>query len=305
MTTVTPQVGQSDGDVSWHMEGVGTYARTSATVLLGDSSSTDFNRWVAVLLPSVAIPQGAPVTEAHLTLKATGIATAIPGPLTIQAQAVDNAVVTTSRTTIDSWANTQATTASVSWTPSAWVTSTLYDTPDLKTVIQEIVNRAGWVSGNSIMLFIKTTRAAFTTAKAISFRAWDNTPADAAKLSVTYSTVFGGTANAGSDQTGIAPYATVTLTSAGSTGSPTAWRWTPLTVGAPALSSTSVASPTFTAPGTLNGVTYTWGLEVGDGSTWSAQDTVLTTVNSHDAFARKSGVWVPFQYKARKSGAWV
>lgn len=305
MTTITSQVAVSDGDVSWHMEGVGTYARTSATVLLGDSSSTDFNRWVAVLMPSVAIPQGAPITEAHLTLKATGLATAIPGPLTIQAQTVDNAVVTTSRATIDSWANTQASTAAVSWTPSAWVTSTLYDTPDLKTVVQEIVNRPGWVSGNSILFFIKTTRAAFTTAKALSFRAWDNTPADAAKLTVNYSTVFAGVANAGTDQTGIVPYSTVTLTSAGSTGSPSAWRWTALTPAAPALSATNVASPTFTAPGTLNGTSFTWGLEVGNGTTWSAQDTVTTTVNSHDLFVRRSGVWVPAQWKVRRSGAWV
>lgn len=311
MTTVTSQVAISDGDVSWHNEGVGSYSRTAATILLGDSDSANFNRWAAVLLPNITVPQGAPVTEAHLTLKATGLTGAIPVPLTIQAHDVDNAAATTSRTTIESWATTQATTASVAWdgssTPAltAWVSTTNYDSPDLKTVIQEIVNRPGWVSGNSILLFIKTVRGAFTTAKAMSFRAFDNTPLDAAKLTVNYSTVFSGTANAGPDQTGIVPYATVTLTSAGSTGSPTAWRWTALTPGAPALSATNVASPTFTAPGTLNGTTLTWGLEVGDGSTWSAQDTVNTVINSHDAFVRKAGVWVPAQWKARKSAAWV
>lgn len=305
MTLVTSTVGVSDGDVSWHNEGVGSYSRTSATVLLGDSDSANFNRWVAVLLPAVAIPQGAPISDAKLTLKATGLSGAIPGPLTIQAHDVDNAATTTSRTTIEGWATGAATTASVAWTPSAWVTNALYDTPDLKTIIQEIVDRPGWVSGNAILLFIKTTRAAFTTAKAISFRAFDNTPADAAKLTVNYSTVFAGTADAGPDQTGIVPYATVTLTSAGSTGSPSAWRWEALTPGAPALSATNVASPTFVAPGTLDGTSFTWGLEVGDGSTWSAQDAVTTVVNSHDLFVRKSGLWVPAQWKARKSAAWV
>jgi hypothetical protein len=300
-TTITATVAASGDDLSWHNEGVGSFSITGATILVGDSDSANFNRWGLIRVTGLTIPVGATITEAHVTVKATGLTGAIPA-MTLQGVLGDNVAAPTTRAIANALS---LTTASVAWTPTAWVSTTLYPSPDLKTILQEIVNQGTWTSGDSILLAFTVPRDAFTSANAASFRAYDNTPADAAVLSVTYATAFAGVANAGSDQTGIAPYATVTLTSAGSTGSPTAWRWTPLTVGAPALSSTSVASPTFTAPGTLNGATYTWGLEVGDGSTWSAQDTVTTAVNSHDLFVKKSGVWVPARWKARKSSIWV
>ena len=48
------------------------------------------------------------------------------------------------------------TSASVVWTCAEdWVIWQQYRTPDLKTVIQEVVNRAGWASGNAIALFLQ------------------------------------------------------------------------------------------------------------------------------------------------------
>lgn len=302
-TTITATVAAGTSDLSWHNEGVGSFSNTAATILIGDSDAANNARWGLIRVTGLTIPVGATINAASITVKPTGISGTIPA-MTIYGVLGDNLAAPTTRAGVNALG---LTTANVAWTPGAWTIGNLTDgtTPDLKTILQEIVNQGTWTSGDAIMLVFSVPRDAFVSANAISFRAYDNTPADAAVVSVTYSTAFAGVANAGSDQTGIAPFATVTLTSAGSTGSPSAYRWTALTAGAPALSAYNVASPTFVAPGTLNGVTYTWGLEVGDGSTWSAQDTVLTTVNSHDLFVRKSGVWVPAQLKVRKSGAWV
>ena len=46
------------------------------------------------------------------------------------------------------------TTARVDWDDAgSWVTDAEYNSPDIKTVIQEIVNRIGWASGNAIVIF--------------------------------------------------------------------------------------------------------------------------------------------------------
>ncbi|MFW9899899.1 MAG: hypothetical protein ACFFDY_01270 [Candidatus Thorarchaeota archaeon] len=47
------------------------------------------------------------------------------------------------------------TTASVNWNnEGAWTLDTAYDSPDIKTIIQEIVNRGGWASGNDIQILV-------------------------------------------------------------------------------------------------------------------------------------------------------
>ena len=46
------------------------------------------------------------------------------------------------------------TTAAIEWWPSSanWVANTSYTSPELKTVVQEIVDLAGWTSGNAIQI---------------------------------------------------------------------------------------------------------------------------------------------------------
>jgi hypothetical protein len=302
MPTVTAQVAVGGDDLSWHNEGSGVFSTTGATILIGDSSSTDFNRWGLVRFASLAIPVGATITEAHVTVKAVGVAGTIPA-LTLAGVLGDNLATPTTR----SGANALTyTTATVPWTPAAWAALTVYNSPDLKTILQEIVNQGTWTSGDSVLIAFQVPRGdAFVAANALSFRSYDNTPADAAQVSVTYSTVFAGTANAGPDQADIAPLSTVTLTGAASTGSPSVYQWRQMSGPTVTLSSTSAVSPTFTAPADIEGATLTFGLKVGDGTTLSSEDTVQITVKPHDLFVMKGGAWVPAQWKVRKSGAWV
>lgn len=57
------------------------------------------------------------------------------------------------------------TTATVAWNgEGAWTTDNTYDSPDIKTIIKEIVDRGGWVSGNDIQIMVKengSTNGAF------------------------------------------------------------------------------------------------------------------------------------------------
>jgi uncharacterized protein YjiK len=117
--------------------------------------------------------------------------------LTIRGQAADNAPVF--GTSSGSLAALPRTAASAAWSPAAWATvgeaGPLQRTTDLRAVIQEIVNRPGWASGNALALFI--TGTGHRTAES-----YDGAPTAAALLHIELSTVNTPPAvNAGLDQT--------------------------------------------------------------------------------------------------------
>lgn len=103
------------------------------------------------------------------------------------------------------------------------------------------------------------------------------------------------TANAGSDQLLVEPFTTVTLNGTGSTdpgASALTYAWTQTSGAAVTLSSTTAASPTFTAPATLAGTSLVFSLVVTNtGAQASNPDTVLVTVPPHTWWRRTSGTW--------------
>jgi hypothetical protein len=125
----------------------------------------------------VTIPQGATITTAYLTFRANMTA-ATPGGGRIYGQAADNPPTFTTFGEYDSrvW-----TSANVHWTPAAWVIDTNYTSPDIKTVIQEIVNRPGWASGNALVLRIVADISHDTYAYS-----YDNVPSYAPTLHIEY-----------------------------------------------------------------------------------------------------------------------
>lgn len=271
---VTDRVAATLDDGSWHNEGAGSTSSTGPTVAVGDSSSTDNARW-GWTRHVLNVPQGATISLAKVSLKATGLTGPIPA-MTLVAADVDDGPAYVSRAVYTALAQT---TASAGWTPAAWVTNTVYDSPDLKTIVQEIVDRPGWVSGNHILIFYKVPVDAWASANVLTFRAWDNDPTAAALLSVTYAEVTP-TPNAGPDQGPVDSRVSINLTSAGSTGSPNAWLWEILSGGG-SLSSSSTASPTYKPPATAAGGQAVIGLKVGVGTVGAAQDTMTVTYRPH------------------------
>lgn len=71
---------------------------------------------------------------------------------TIKGQDSDNAAVFT--TAVNDITN-RTTTGSVAWSPTDWIENSVYSTPELKDLVQAIVNRAGWAPGNALA-FIQT-----------------------------------------------------------------------------------------------------------------------------------------------------
>lgn len=101
--------------------------------------------------PAVAITQGAVIASATLTLRAELVMDGTSIAVVVRGDDQDNAATITDAT--DGNGRT-LTTASVAWTITSWDDETDITSPDIKTVIQEIVDRPGWASGNAILLHI-------------------------------------------------------------------------------------------------------------------------------------------------------
>lgn len=103
---------------------------------------------------SVGIPQGATITAANLRLYSYG--NSIIGSCTIvsrlMARDIDDAPSSIDLTAYKNTTTYPFTTAYVGWVPSAWTLWQPYDSPEMKTIIQELVDRSGWSSGNDMWI---------------------------------------------------------------------------------------------------------------------------------------------------------
>ena len=108
---------------------------------------------VGVRFPNVAIPQGATIVSAYVQFRAVSVSTGSAN-LVIKAQASDNAPTFT--TGLFHISNRPTGTQSVQWDPLTWDLANEVgpdqQTADLTTVIQEVISRPGWASGNGVAL---------------------------------------------------------------------------------------------------------------------------------------------------------
>ena len=97
--------------------------------------------------------------------------------LTLKGQLIGDAPTFT--TTSGDISGRALTSASTAWTPTTWTTGSDYNSPDISSVVQEIVDQGTWASGNDIAIIITGTghRAS---------QAYDTDPSNAAQLVVTY-----------------------------------------------------------------------------------------------------------------------
>jgi hypothetical protein len=81
--------------------------------------------------------------------------------------------------TYSDWVGRTRTTAKVTWSLSSWQSGVAVYTADISPIIQEIINRSGWVAGNAITLFFRVTGdnglVSFTTSPTLHLEYLDNT----------------------------------------------------------------------------------------------------------------------------------
>lgn len=149
---------------------------------------------------NVNIPAGATITNATIQFTASANSTTTTVNALIHGEAADSAATfAASSNNISSRTTTSANVAwnSIgSWTSGATTNAT---TPNLSSVVQEIVDRDGWISGNSMAFIISDngSTAGIAGRQARSFDTTTTGPTSAALLTVSYQapyTVLPGTA---------------------------------------------------------------------------------------------------------------
>ena len=143
--------------------------------------STNGTQKIGLRFTNISVPADATITNAYITFRA--VAPDAPNTnsgatsLTIEGQAADNPA--TFPTTAYDITNRPRTAASVGWSPAAWTTGNDYNTPDLSAIVQELVDRGGWTSGNS-MVFIVTGTGSRAS------ESWDDPGSNPAQLTIEY-----------------------------------------------------------------------------------------------------------------------
>lgn len=105
-----------------------------------------------IRFPNINIPKDATITEAYVKFTCYAVIAGTPVNVNVYFNDIDNAVAPTNYAEIDALDLT----TEIAWNAiPVWADGTQYDTPDIKTILQSIVDRAGWASGNALMVVVK------------------------------------------------------------------------------------------------------------------------------------------------------
>jgi len=101
---------------------------------------------------NVTIPNASTINSAHLTLIASAASSNSAPALIIYGNDIDDAANPADHA---AYVALTRTTASVAWAPAKTSLNEEYNTADITTIIQEIVDRGSWASGNAMAIFIE------------------------------------------------------------------------------------------------------------------------------------------------------
>lgn len=144
--TITEVIPESYGDVEV-TSGGSTY-KTSSDLDAG----TDY---IGLTFDSLNIPQGATILEADLTMTGRSCSGSCGSSDPVVAIQAHDAGDSGNISNASDYSSRSKTSASASWNMgSVWVNNQEYTSPDISSVIQEVVNRGDWDYGNNMTLFL-------------------------------------------------------------------------------------------------------------------------------------------------------
>lgn len=149
------------------------------------STSSGNNQYIGVRFKDIVVPQGATIKSARLEFEVDSTNAAVTN-LTINGHNVTSSpTFTSTNNNISTRLSTQATTASVAWNgvPNLAINYKLVS-PDVKTIVQEIVNQGGWTSGSPMTFLISGSGTK-------NVESFDSEPAAAPKLYIAYTSTGG------------------------------------------------------------------------------------------------------------------
>jgi len=143
-----PTAGTDDAYINQTAGGI----TTGASNLLFGRTATPVDYDTAVRFRNVAIPAGATIVRAYVVFTKYGAANGTDCIVDIYGE--DNATPAAFSTYADYTARAR-TTATIEWNVPDWDGSDHLTTPDISNIIQEIVDRGDWSSGNDLAVFVQ------------------------------------------------------------------------------------------------------------------------------------------------------
>ena len=136
---------------------------------------------------NINVPQGATITNAFITLHVDGNEGGSGSNVNIKVQDSDDApqwpqTSPAYNSAISNIHNSSSLATTVAWPTGAVANNVDFSTTDIKTLVQAIVNRAGWNPNQAMVFTFETT----STAGEIKFEAFENSNNNPAKLTVEY-----------------------------------------------------------------------------------------------------------------------
>ena len=185
VSITTEQITSTDNnDVFQYVSGGSTHS--SGNIRLGNRSGGSYGDCTAGLrFTTIPVPQGATITSASLNFKAYDTYSSNIY-LKIYAEDVDDGTIFSETT--NNVSSRTLTTAAVDWDiTSSWTYNSWYTSSDISSVIQEIVNRAGWNINQDINIIIKDDGSSSGNNR--NAFAYDYDASYAPKLDITYTTL--------------------------------------------------------------------------------------------------------------------
>ena len=186
-TTLTRQVAASSDDAQEDDGAIANltndrvYMASTSTKTGGRNGTTTYTTSkVGLRFTNIQIPKNSTIQSAYLQFVARSDDNTSLN-LSINGQATDDAATFTSA--LGAISGRSSTSAVVSWNGvSTWYQDSTYQSPDVSSIVQEIVNRSGWAAGND-MAFIISGLSATNRREAYSY---NGSPGDAPKLIVNF-----------------------------------------------------------------------------------------------------------------------
>ncbi len=191
MTTLNLQVGAAADDVTHRTTTSHFFSATGTSLLIGNYNGSIKGYGMSARFTSVTIGQGDTIDLATMTFTTALGDSGEVCKAVIDAEDEDTG---TAPTTDADWDNETKTTAAVAWDPiPAWPTvDAEHVTPEIKTVIQELVDRGSWASGNAMNLFLHDEALGSDASSRRWVVAYESNSAKAAKLDITFTAGGGG-----------------------------------------------------------------------------------------------------------------
>lgn len=166
-----------------------TNASITSTILSPGSHGSNDEYSAGARFLNVTIAQGATINSAtfRMTPQATYNAGANTISYLVSAQAADNpGTFTTATNQFTTTTRPRTTAVSAAWNQTS-VTVDVQQSIDVTSVVQEIVNRAGWASGNAIVIIVDTNTTT-TAGEWQDYHSYDGSTTKAPKLDIDYGT---------------------------------------------------------------------------------------------------------------------